>query len=325
MITYIVNTIATTSSKSMNKIFIFIFFAFVTFNTLHAQVSSDTLSSDTLSSDTLSSDTLSSDTLSIDTLSSATFSSDSLDILDYTEKIDYEIGSVEVIGAPERDPIAIKSIAGLKAGDKVKLPGAAIPKAVKALMRLRLFDDVQIIQKSEDGDVVHLIIVLVERPTLARYSYKGVKKSKHDDLNDIVKNILNKGGIVTDAQKNLAKKKLTKYYVDKGKLDAKVTVEEVKDETKKNSIRLIFEIEKGKRVKVEDITFTGNVEVGSRKLRKKMKNTKRKGTLFRKTKFINEDFEEDKDNIIAYYNSLGMQEYFLTVFGENQTATFVHI
>jgi outer membrane protein insertion porin family len=272
LITYIVNTIATISSKSMNKIFIYIFFAFVTFNSLHAQ------------------------------------ETDTLDILDYSEKIDYEIGSVEVIGAPERDPIAIKSIAGLKAGDKIKLPGLVIPKAVKALMRLRLFDDVQIIQKSVDGNVVHLIIVLIERPTLARYSYKGVKKSKHDDLNDIVKNILNKGGIVTNAQKILAKKKLTKYFVDKGKLDAKVTVEEIEDEAKKNSIRLIFDINKGERVKVQDITFNGNAEVNNRKLRKKMSNTKRKGTWFRKTKFIKEDFEEDKESIIAYYNSLGFRD-----------------
>lgn len=239
---------------------------------------------------------------------SAQEASDTLDILDYTEKIDYEIGSVDVIGAPDRDPVAIKSIAGLREGDKIRLPGLVIPKAVKALMRLKLFDDVQIIQKGKDGNIVHLAIILVERPTLARYSYRGVKKSKHDDLNDIVRNILNKGGIVTDAQKNLAKKKLTKYYIDKGKLDAKVDVLEVKDETKENAIRLVFDIDKGKRVKVQDITFNGNKEVSNRKLRKKMKNTKRKGTLFRKTKFIHDDYKEDKENLIAYYNSLGFRD-----------------
>ena len=257
----------------MNKVFIYIFLTFASFSTISAQETSDTL-----------------------------------DVIDYTEKNDYEIGSVEVIGAPDRDPKAIKSIAGLKAGDKIKLPGLVIPKAVKALMRLSLFDDVQIIQKSVDGEIVHLAIVLIERPTLARYSYKGVKKSKHDDLNDIVRNVLNKGGIVTDAQKSLATKKLTKYYVEKGKLDAKVTVEEIADETKPNSVRLVFEIDKGERVKVEDISFTGNTEVSDRKLRKKMKNTKRKGTWFRKTKFIKEDYEEDKESIVGHYNSLGFRD-----------------
>jgi len=239
---------------------------------------------------------------------SAQESNDSLEVLDYLEKNEYEIGSVEVRGAPDRDPKAIRSIAGLKVGEKIKLPGLVIPKAVKALMRLRLFDDVQIIQKSIDDNIVHLAIILVERPTLARYSYKGVKKSKHDDLNDIVRNILNKGGIVTDAQKNLACKKIEEYFKEKGKLDAKVTVSEIKDEVKTNAVRLEFDINVGDRVKVQDITFSGNSELSNRKLRKKMKNTKRKGTWFRKTKFIKENYEEDKESIIAHYNSLGFRD-----------------
>ena len=273
LITDIVNTIAISSMNRMNKFFICIVLALLTSGTAFSQTPADTL-----------------------------------DILNYSEKNEYEIGSVEVLGAPNRDPKAIRSIAGLKVGEKIQLPGSNIPKAVKALMRLRLFDDVQIIQKGVDGEVVHLAIVLVERPTLARYSYRGVKKSKHDDLNDIVRNILNKGGIVTDAQKNLAASKIAKFYKDKGKLDATVEVIELPDESKENSVRLVFDINKGERVKVQDITFEGNKEVGNRKLRKKMKNTKRKGTWFRKTKFIQEDYEEDKESIVAYYNSLGFRD-----------------
>ena len=257
----------------MNRIFKYILLIFILTNTLSAQETADTLG-----------------------------------VLDYTVKSDYEIGSITVEGAPDRDRNAIKSIAGMKEGDKIKIPGLIIPKAIRALMRLRLFDDVQVIQNKIDGEVVHLTIVLVERPTLARYSYTGVKKSKHDDLNDIVRNILNKGGIVTDAAKELARKKLVEYFTDQGKLDSKVTVEEVPDEQKANSIRLVFNIEESSRAKVQDITFIGNKEVGARKLRKKMKNTKRKGTWFRKTKFIKNEYEEDKESLIGYYNSLGFRD-----------------
>jgi len=233
---------------------------------------------------------------------------DTLGILDYSVKSDYEIGSITVVGAPDRDRNAIKSIAALKEGDKIKIPSPVISKAIKALMRLRLFDDVQIIQNKVDGEIVHLTIVLIERPTLARYSYTGIKKSKHDDLNDIVRNVLNKGGIVTDASKELARVKLEKYFTDQGKLDSKVTVEEIPDELKPNSVRLVFNINESERTKVQDITFKGNKEVSSRKLRKKMKNTKRKGTWFRKTKFIKDDYKEDKESIVAYYNSLGFRD-----------------
>lgn len=239
---------------------------------------------------------------------SAQETTDTLGILDYSIKSDYEIGSITVVGAPDRDRNAIKSIAALKEGDKIKIPGLVIPKAIKALMRLRLFDDVQVIQNKVDGEIVHLTIVLVERPTLARYSYTGIKKSKHDDLNDIVRNILNKGGIVTDAAKELARLKLEKYFTDQGKLDSKVTVDEIPDEVKPNSVRLVFNIDQSERTKVQDISFVGNKEVSDRKLRKKMKNTKRKGTWFRKTKFIRDDFKEDKESIIAFYNTIGFRD-----------------
>jgi len=257
----------------MNRFFKYILFSFLAFNTATAQEAGDTL-----------------------------------DVLNYVEKNEYEIGSITVAGAPDRDRNAIKSIAGLKEGNKIKIPGLEITKAVKSLMKLRLFDDVQIIQNKVDGDIVHLTIVLIERPTLARYSYKGVKKSEHDDLNDIVKNVLNKGGIVTDAAKNLAMRKIEKHYRGKGKLDAKVKITEIADEQKANSIRLVFDITPGPKVKVGNIVHNGNAEVKDRKLRKKMKNTKKKGTLFKKSKYIVEDYEEDKESIIAYYNSLGFRD-----------------
>ncbi|MEE9437558.1 MAG: POTRA domain-containing protein [Saprospiraceae bacterium] len=239
---------------------------------------------------------------------SAQVNVDTLEVLNYTEKNNYEIGSISVEGAPDRDRNAIKSIAGLREGGKIKVPGLDISKAVKSLMKLRLFDDVQIIQNKVDGEVIHLTIVLVERPTLARYSYTGVKKSKHDDLNDILRNVLNKGGIVTDAQKNLAKTKLEEYFVEKGRLDAKVVIKELADEKKKNAIRLVFDIDEKDRIKVGNINFVGNQEVSNRKLRKKMKNTKRKRTWFRKSKFIKEDYKEDKESVIAHYNSLGFRD-----------------
>lgn len=233
---------------------------------------------------------------------------DSLDILDYSIKNDFEIGGIEIIGAESRDRTAIKSIAGLNEGDRIKIPGLVITKAVKSLLRLRLFEDVQIIQDRIEDQVVFLKIKLVERPTLSRYSFKGINKSNHDDLNDILKTILNKGGIITDDQKNLAKQKLEEYYIEKGRLDAEVTVEEIQDELKENATRLVFNIDRKDRIKVESISFNGNEDFSDKKLRKKMKNTKKKGTWFRKSKFIKSNFEEDKESIITFYNKKGYKD-----------------
>ncbi len=146
------------------------------------------------------------------------------EVLDYNNKNMYEIGGINIVGAENRDRNAIKSITGLKEGGKVQIPGPSIPAAIKSLLKLRLFDDVQIIQDSIKGEIVFLKIVLVERPILSRWSYKGVKNSNHDDLNDMIKGILTKGGIVTDDQKELSRQKIRQYYVEKGKLDAAVKV-----------------------------------------------------------------------------------------------------
>lgn len=224
----------------------------------------------------------------------------------YENRIQYEIGGITVKGADNRDKNAIKAISGLREGSKINIPGIEISKAIKSLMRLRLFRDVQIYLDSiVNDDIAYLSIVLIDSPTLARYSFKGVKKSQQDELNDIIKNILTKDGIVSDDQKSLCIQKIKQYYIDKGKLDAQVQVYEIDDEIRPNSIRLEFDIQPGERVKVEDIIFEGNRAFSSRKLRKKLKNTKRKGTLFRKTKFVPSEYEEDKKALIAFYNNKG--------------------
>ncbi len=227
------------------------------------------------------------------------------DIFSYGNKKTYEIGGITIQGSETRDRNAIKSITGLKEGSKVQIPGTDIPTAIKSLLRLRLFDDVQVLIDKIEGDIIFLRLVLVERPILSRWSYKGVKTSQHEDLNDILKNILTKGGIVTDDQKDLAKAKIREFYVGKGNLDAKVDVTEVPEESKIPSVRLTFEIYPNSRVKVSDIAFEGNKTFSSRKLRKKMSKTKRKGTLLKKSKYIDKEYQEDIASLSKFYQNEG--------------------
>ncbi|MBK9744386.1 MAG: hypothetical protein IPO94_16195 [Saprospiraceae bacterium] len=71
------------------------------------------------------------------------------DVINYSDKKTYEIVEMSnITGAETRDRNAIKSIANLKEGNKIQIPGPAIPAAIKALLKLRLFDDVQIFQES---------------------------------------------------------------------------------------------------------------------------------------------------------------------------------
>jgi outer membrane protein insertion porin family len=228
--------------------------------------------------------------------------------MEYGEVQEFEIGGVKVTGAKYRDENAIVSISGLRIGQKISIPGTEIPGAIKSLWKLKLFTDIEVLQEKKVGDVIFLEIRLKERPTLSRYSYKGVKKTKHEDLNGILEDILIKGGIVTEDVKSLAELKIKEYWYDKGFMNAVVSVEEFPDTSKVNASRLVFNIDKKNRVRIKEINFIGNEVVKSRRLRRTMKETKRKWTLFKKSKFIEEDLKDDERAIVALYNSKGFRD-----------------
>lgn len=233
---------------------------------------------------------------------------DTTKVIDYSDQAEFEIGGVTVTGAEFSDDNAIISISGLQVGKKIRIPGNEIPKAIKALWKLRLFTDVQIIQQRTLGDVVFLEIIVQERPRLSRYSYRGAKKSQHTKLNEIVDLHLLKGGIVTDNVKVNASEAIEEFYQDKGFLDAQVTVEEIPDSSRVNSVRLVFDVDPGNRIKIESIDFVNNEQVSDRRLRKALENTKEKKRLFSSSKLIADDYEEDKKSIITFYNTLGYRD-----------------
>jgi outer membrane protein insertion porin family len=73
-------------------------------------------------------------------------------------------------------------------------------------------------------------------------------------------------------------------------------------------------IDRGKRVKVSPITFEGNKELTAAKLRRAMKNVKRKNPLriWKRSKFSESGFEEDKANVIKKYKSNGYRDARIT-------------
>ena len=87
--------------------------------------------------------------------------------LNFTEKKEYLLKGVNIIGAERRDDNAIKSITGLREGNKITIPSEELSNAIKKLWRLRLFSDVTILLDSLSGQDIYLTIQLKEQPILS--------------------------------------------------------------------------------------------------------------------------------------------------------------
>lgn len=225
---------------------------------------------------------------------------------------EFEIGGITVSGASYSDENAIKLVSGLKVGSKIRVPGEDIGNAIRALWKLKLYDNVIISKEKTVGEAIFLNIKVVERPRIAKHSFSGVKKATHEDLNKVVERFLPKGTIVTENAKNNVEKGIQNFFIEKGYLDTKVTVKEEREDSLLNSVRLQFNIDRMKKVKIQSITFVGNSNVKSSKLKKLMSKTHTRWKIFSSSKFIKKDYEEDKQAIIKYYNTIGFRDAIIT-------------
>ncbi|MGB0838607.1 MAG: BamA/OMP85 family outer membrane protein, partial [Chitinophagales bacterium] len=199
------------------------------------------------------------------------------DVIDYNAPKRYEIGGITVSGIEFLDEKTLVKLSGLQVGDMIEVPGEQIPKAIKALWRQNLFSDVKIVASKMIEEVIFLEFQLTERARLSKYRFKGLRKTEEDELRDKIELI--RGRIITDFLVNNTKNVIANYFRDKGYLNVETTVTNEKDPDFDNSNVLILDVHKGKKVKINEIVFNGNSELLSRKLKKKMENTKERSSL----------------------------------------------
>ena len=228
-------------------------------------------------------------------------------MFDPADPKEYTIAEVTVSGTQFLDPNSMISISGLKPGDKVRIPGPAIPSSIRKMMDFGTLDDVEILGTKVEGDKVWLNIHIKERPRLYKVSFSGIRKGEKETLNDKVKLI--KGRVITPTVIKNTQLVIKKYYMDKGFYNTKVKVLQIPDTTR-GQATLNFSITKGKKVKIEKIDIEGNTAVSDKTLKRKMKGTKQKmlGRLFNPSKFIPKKYNEDKEKVIAYYRKNGYRD-----------------
>lgn len=232
--------------------------------------------------------------------------------VDYSTPKEYIIAGIVVDGIRNLDHNQIISKSGLIRGNKIKIPGDDITQAIQKLWKEKLFSDIQIYVEKTQGENAFLVIKLEERSRLSRYSFKGISKSNADDLRETID--LYAGKLVTEDEIFRIKQISRGFYIEKGFLRPEVKVITKPDTLVNNSVMMKIIIDKGERFKINKITFEGNENLTSKKLKRQMKKTKEKKwwKIFWRSKYISSLYKADKQKILAKYKDNAFRDAEIT-------------
>ena len=221
---------------------------------------------------------------------------------------EYTLAGISIDGVMFLDHEVIIQKSGLQRGEKIAIPSDKISKAISKLWDQGLFSEVSILKEKTQGNNLFLTIKLQERPRMSRYKFSGVTKSEADQIRDDLD--LFSGKIITEALKMNVKNISRNYFIEKGFLKAKSTITTQSDTLVNNSKILKIDIDKGSKVKINEVIIDGNYSLSDEKIKRLMKETKEKKwyRFYKKSKFQNSLFSQDKKLIIEKYNEIAHRD-----------------
>ncbi|HRU59844.1 MAG: outer membrane protein assembly factor BamA [Bacteroidota bacterium] len=245
--------------------------------------------------------------LSTPALAQIQIGGDSLSV-DYGRPKDFEIGGVTVSGTQFLDPGVLINISGLTIGDTIAVPGDDISNAIRNLWKQGLFSDIKVIATRIQGSTIFLELRLTERPRLSKFTFKGVSKSEADKIRESIK--LERDKVITENVLNNTRNSVRAFFIEKGYLDTKVDIREIRDSSYANREILEIIVDKQERIKVGRINFIGNNSLPASKLRRAMKDTKEKRwyKVFTSSKYLEDKYADDKVKVVAKYNEIGYRD-----------------
>ena len=226
----------------------------------------------------------------------------------YVKGKEYVINDIKVTGIKSFNEQTVITYTGLFVGKKVQIPGEDISKIINKLWKLELFSDINFYITKIIEDKVDLEISIVELPSLSEYKITGLKKTKAETIEEEIE--IKRGQKITENFIETTKNYIVNKYQKNGFLNTKVNINTIKDSVGLNNEKMVINVDLGDRVKVNEIEFSGNEIFKSKQLKKKMKKTKTKlpGRFWKKSKFIEDDYQTDLTSIIDFYKEKGYRD-----------------
>ena len=232
--------------------------------------------------------------------------------IEYTlQRKTYEIAGITVSGADSYEDFVLIGFSGLAVGDKIEVPGDQITKSIRRFWKQGLFSDVKIEATKIEGNKIWLNIALKQRPRVSEVIYNGIKKSDKEDLE--VKVGISKGSQMTPNLADRAETMVKKFYAEKGYYHTEVNVRQYKDESLPGYVKVEINVDRKEKTKVNAIYITGNEALNHNKINHAMKKTNDNNIInfFRTKKFVQEEFEKDKQAVIEKYNEIGYRDAYI--------------
>ncbi len=164
----------------------------------------------------------------------------------------FTVGDIRIEGLQRISEGTVFNYLPVNIGDH--LDGARVGEAMRALYATGFFRDVEL---RRDGNI--LLVVVVERPSIAKFEIKGNKDIKTEDLQKSLRNVgLATGKTFDRSVLDEVKQYLTDQYFSRGKyavrVDTKIT------DLPGNKVDVIVDIKEGKRAKIEQINIVGDTK-----------------------------------------------------------------
>ena len=231
-------------------------------------------------------------------------------VVDYNNPKKYIVGGTKVEGIQYFSQDQILQISGLQKGMEVTVPSDELSSIVNRLWLQRFFEDVAVSIDSiaPTRDTAFFKISIIERPRVSRWTFSGVKSGEQKELLDRLN--LRRGGEFSEYVAKTATDIIKRYYKEKGFLNVDVDVNTKRDSVIKSAIRVQFAVNRGEKVKIKKITFTGADHVKETKMVRSMKKTRdaRFINFFSSKKFNESEYDNDKRALISVFNEAGYRD-----------------
>ncbi len=240
--------------------------------------------------------------------------------LNYYSPSEYEIGDIRITGADHLDHPSVILLTGLSVGKKINIPSDDITTAIDKLWRQGIFEDIEIKVDNIIGKTIMLNIHLVTKPRLSSFRFEGMKRAESDKIRERIK--IMTGDVVTENLKINTENIIKDYFKDKGFYNTQVDIVETRDTTTtRNEVNLLFKVDRGAKVKVKEIKINNGTSLEgkwlglwTRKSENIVKSQMKEVVehkwwkIWKSSRFVEEDFQEDKDAIIEKYNEKGFRD-----------------